>query len=206
MAEQIASSARIFPNVHFGKNVVVEDFCIIGCPPRGAREGEFETVIGDNAIIRSHTVIYAGNIIGRNFQCGNKANIRESNAIGENVSIGTLSVVEHHVDIEDGVRIHTQVFIPEFSKLHRGSWIGPNVVFTNASYPLSPTVKDQLAGPSIEENAKIGANCTLLPGVVVGRNSLIGAGSVVTKNIPADSVAFGNPAVVVKSISELPYA
>ena len=102
-------------------------------------------------MIRSHTVIYAGNVIGRNFQTGNKVNIRESNRIGNNVSVGTLSVIEHHVEIADNVRIHTQVFIPEFSVLEEGCWIGPNVVFTNAKYPLSPGVKDQLAGPVIRQ-------------------------------------------------------
>jgi hypothetical protein len=66
----------------------------------------------------------------------------------------TLSVVEHHVEIADNVRIHTQVFIPEFSVLE-GCWIGPNVVFTKVD-PLSPGVKDQLAGPVIKRGAKIG--------------------------------------------------
>jgi UDP-3-O-[3-hydroxymyristoyl] glucosamine N-acyltransferase len=56
-----------------------------------------ETIIGNGAVIRSHTVIYAGNVIGDRFQTGNKANIRELNRIGNDVSIGTLSVVEHHV-------------------------------------------------------------------------------------------------------------
>lgn len=92
-------------NVTFGDGVVLEDFCIIGAPPRGAKDGELATRIGDNAVIRSHTVIYAGNVIGNNFQTGNKVNIRESNRIGNNVSVGTLSVIEHHVEIADNVRI-----------------------------------------------------------------------------------------------------
>src|SRR5206468_7638651 len=95
---------KLYENVTLGDGSVVEDFCIIGTPPRGARDGEWPTTIGDNAVIRSHTVIYAGNIIGRNFQTGNKVNIRESNRIGNNVSIGTLSVIEHHVEIADNVR------------------------------------------------------------------------------------------------------
>jgi acetyltransferase-like isoleucine patch superfamily enzyme len=197
----IAESAKIYPNVTLGKNVVIEDFCILGVPPKGSREGELETIIGDNSIIRSHTVIYAGNTIGENFQTGNKANIRELNTIGDNVSIGTLSVVEHHVTIEDHVRIHTQVFIPEFSILKSKSWIGPNVVFTNAKFPQAPDVKENLKGPTICEAAKIGANSTLLPGITIGKNALIGAGSVVTKDIEADSLAMGNPAVVTRKLS-----
>ncbi|MCB0259042.1 MAG: transferase, partial [Calditrichaeota bacterium] len=53
---------KIYPNVELGENVIIEDFCIIGLPPRGYREGELKTVIGSNSVIRSHTVIYAGNV------------------------------------------------------------------------------------------------------------------------------------------------
>ena len=198
--------SRIHENVALGAGTVVEDFCIVGAPPRGARSGELPTVIGDGSVLRSHTVIYAGNVIGRNFQTGNKVNIRESNRIGDDVSIGTLSVIEHHVEIADHVRIHTQVFIPEFSILEEGCWIGPNVVFTNAKYPLSPGVKDRLAGPVIRKGAKIGANVTLLPGVTIGEYALVGAGSVVVRDVPPGAVVVGNPARVTRQISDLPYA
>ena len=197
---------KLYDNVTLGAGSIIEDFCIVGTPPRGARDGEWPTTIGDAAVIRSHTVIYAGNVIGRNFQTGNKVNIRESNRIGDNVSIGTLSVIEHHVEIADNVRIHTQVFIPEFSVLEEGCWIGPNVVFTNAKYPLSPGVKDSLAGPIIGRGAKIGANATLLPGVRIGEYALVGAGAVVVRDVPAGAVVVGNPARLTRHVSELPYS
>lgn len=201
----IAKTAIIHAGVKLGKNVVVEDFCIIGVPPRGAKDGELETIIGDDSVIRSHTVIYAGNKIGNKFQTGNKANIRELNEIGNNVSIGTLSVVEHHVIIEDNARIHTQVFIPEYSVLKKDSWVGPNVVFTNAPYPKSKNVKDELVGPTLHENAIVGANSTLLPGVQIGKDAMVGAGSVVTKDVAPGDVVAGNPAKFIKKKSELPY-
>lgn len=188
----IAATAIIHPNVRLGRNVVVEDYCIIGAPFAG-HAGE-ETVIGDDAVIRSMTVIYAGNRIGNGFQTGNKANIREFNVIGDRVSIGTLAVVEHHVLIEDGVRIHGQAFVPEYSVLRAGCWIGPGTVITNARYPLHPLAKQQLSGATIERNAKIGAHCTLLPGVTIGANALVGAGSLVSKDVPAGMVAYGSPA------------
>lgn len=197
---------RVHENVVLGDGSQLEDYCIIGVPPRGKGDGELPTTIGDGAVIRSHTVIYAGNVIGRNFQTGNKVNIRESNRIGDDVSVGTLSVIEHHVEIGDRVRIHTQAFIPEFSVLEDGCWIGPNVVLTNAKYPLSPGVKDQLAGPVIRKGAKVGANATILPGVVVGENALVGAGAVVVHHVPAGAVVVGNPARVIREISELPYS
>lgn len=201
----MSSNAIIYKNVILGENVTIEDNCIVGIPPRGHADGELKTVIGDNSHIRAGTIIYAGNQIGKNFQTGNKANIRELNEIGDNVSVGTLSVVEHHVKIEDGVRIHTQVFVPEYTTLKKNSWLGPNVVCTNAMYPKSPTVKDNLVGPLIEEDAIVGANSTLLPGVQIGKNAVVGAGSVVTKNVEENTVVCGNPAKLLKKKSELPY-
>src|SRR5512143_2314255 len=93
------SEYKIYQGVSLGLDTIVEDYCILGVPPRGQREGDLKTFIGDNAQIRSHTVIYAGNRIGKNFQTGNKVNIREQNKIGDNVSVGTLTVIEHHVRI-----------------------------------------------------------------------------------------------------------
>jgi acetyltransferase-like isoleucine patch superfamily enzyme len=191
--------------VKLGKGSEIGVYAVLGVPPRGAREGQFPTTIGPAAVIRSHSVVYAGNVIGSHFQTGHGAMIREMNSIGDNVSIGTGSIVEHHVTIGHGVRIHSHAFIPEYSTLEDGCWIGPNVVVTNAKYPLSPGAKASLKGAVIRRGAKVGANSTLLPGVVVGENALVGAGSVVTKDVPPGTVVIGNPAHVVKSIKELPY-
>ena len=195
----------IHAGVSLGANTVVEEYCIIGSPPRGHKAGELATVIGAGAHVRSHTVIYAGNRIGSNFQTGNKVNIRELNTIGDDASVGTLSVIEHHVEIGHRVRIHSQVFIPEYSILEEACWIGPNVVLTNAKFPMSPDAKKNLRGPVIRRRAKVGANVTILPGVVIGEDALVGAGSVVSRDVPAGAVVVGNPARVIKKLSDLPY-
>ena len=195
----IAETAKIYPNVKIGKNCIIEDFCIIGAPFKG--QTNEETIIGDNAIIRSHTVIYAGNVIGDNFTTGNKVNIRELNTIGDNVSIGTLTVIEYKVIIEDEVRIHSQAFVPEFSVLKKKCWIGPNVVITNDPFPQSPKEKKKLLPITVEERAKIGANVTILPGCIIGENSLIGAGSVVTKSTEKYFIYAGNPARLIREIN-----
>lgn len=193
---------KIYPDVVLGQDVTVGVYSVIGEPYREMPEGE-ATRIGDGAVIRSHAVIYAGNVIGAGFQSGHGVFLRECNTIGANVSIGTKTIVEHHVVIEDGVRIHSQAFIPEFSVLKRGAWVGPNVVLTNARYPGSPGAKDHLEGATIGEGAKVGANSTILPGVMVGRNSLVGAGSVVTKDVPDGAVVAGNPSRVIGAVSDL---
>lgn len=202
---RISPSAVIHPGVRLGRNCVVEEYAIIGVPPAGSRPGEHETVIGDNAVIRSHTVIYAGNRIGNDFQTGNKANIRESNEIGNNVSIGTLTVVEHHVRIGNGVRIHSQAFIPEYSVLEDECWIGPQVVLTNALYPRSPSAKKELKGVRIGTGAILGAHATVLPGIVISPHSLVGAGSVVVRDVSEGSVVAGNPAKLINAMANLPY-
>ncbi len=188
----IAKTAVVYPNVEFGNGCVIEDFCVVGAPLRDGSQPK--TVIGDNAHIRSFTVIYSGNQIGKNFQTGNKANIRENNSIGDNVSIGTLSVVEHQVKIEDNVRIHTQAFVPEFSVLKKGCWIGPHVVLTNAKFPNRPETKNQLQGVTVEAGAVIGANSTISPGINIGASAVVGSGSNVVKNVSKESIVMGNPA------------
>jgi acetyltransferase-like isoleucine patch superfamily enzyme len=199
----VASTARIFANVHLGENVEIDDFVIIGMPPRGAQPGELETLIGDNARIRSHTVIYAGNRIGDDFATGHSVMVRELNEIGNQVSVGTQSVVEHHVHIGDRVRIHSQAFIPEYSTLMDNCWVGPNVVLTNALHPMCPKAKECLRGATLEPGAKIGANATLLPDITIGRNALVGAGAVVIDDVPAGVVVAGSPARIVKSVEQL---
>lgn len=188
-----------------GGGADVAPFVLLGVPPRGKKEGDLPTSIGEGAVIRSHTVIYAGNSIGRGFQTGHGTLIRESNTIGDDVSIGSGTVIEHHVAIGNGVRVHSGAFIPEYSTLEEGCWIGPCVVLTNAKYPCSPDVKKNLKGPTIRRGAKIGANSTILPGVEVGAGALVGAGSVVAHHVAPNTVVAGNPARFIKKLSELPY-
>lgn len=199
----MAEFVRIYANVQLPDDAQLDDFVVIGKPPRGASDGEFPLVFGDGCVIRSHTVIYAGNTIGDGFQTGHGVNIRENNTIGEHVSIGTHSVIEHHVIIGNNVRVHTKVFVPEYSVLEEGCWLGPGVMVTNAPYPVSQGVKDQLKGAHIEQGAIIGANAVLLPGVRIGAQALIGAGAVVTKDVPAGAVVVGNPAKQINRIENL---
>jgi acetyltransferase-like isoleucine patch superfamily enzyme len=180
------------------------EFVVLGVPPRGHAPGTLETRIGERAVIRSHTVIYAGNVIGNDFQTGHGVLIRESNQIGSGVSIGSHSIIEHHVILEDGVRIHSNAFVPEFTVLEAGASIGPGTVVTNTLYPWSPNAKETMRGPYIERGAIIGANVTLLPGIRIGARALIGAGAVVVKDVPPGAVLVGNPARVIRAVTDLP--
>lgn len=194
---------HIYPNVTLPDDVEIDPFVILGKPPRGHAPGELPLILGARAVIRSHTVIYAGNTIGPRLQTGHHVVIREANTIGADVSIGTASIIEHHVQIADGVRLHSRVFVPEYSILEAGCWLGPGVMVTNARYPISRGVKDRLEGAHIEAGAIIGANATLLPGVRIGARALVGAGAVVTKDVPPGMVVAGNPARVLKAIDDI---
>lgn len=202
----IHPTAFVRDTVVLGRPATVGAFCLLGEIPAGQANADLPALmLGEHSVIRSHTVLYYGSSIGSHFQTGHQVLIRESNRIGNHVSVGTGTVVEHHVTIADHVRLHSQVFVPEYSILETGCWLGPNVVITNAKYPQSPGVKDSLKGAHIKAGAKIGANATLLPGVTIGSNALVGAGSVVTRDVPDFAVVVGNPAVQIKDIRELPY-
>lgn len=190
--------SRIYPCVSLGENVHIDDFCILGL---GCDTTPLS--LGKNAIIRSHTIIYSGTSIGVNFATGHTVLIRNGCTIGDDVSIGSSTVIEHSVHIGNNVRIHSQAFIPEFSVIHDNAWIGPGVRFTNAKYPKSPNVKEQLLGPLIHEHAIICAGAILLPGVRIGKHALVGAGSVVVTDVDEGCVVAGNPARVIKEKQDI---
>ncbi|MCV0403173.1 MAG: hypothetical protein K5924_05630 [Chloroflexi bacterium] len=199
----ISPTAIIYPDVELGDSTRVDEYVILGQVPGGnGRLGPLR--IGEQATIRSHSVLYSGSHIGARLQTGHGVMIRESCRFGDDVSIGTHSIVEHHATLGNGVRVHSNAFIPEFSLVEEGAWIGPSVTFTNAMYPLSPEAKSTLKGPIIRRGAKIGANATLLPGVVIGVDALVGAGSVVVRDVPDGAVVAGNPARVIRRISDIP--
>jgi len=188
-------------NVKLGKNVTIQEFVVLGAIPNS--ENIEPLIIGDNSLIRSHTVIYLSTVIGRKCQTGHGVLIRENNKIGNDVSIGTHSVLERDIVIEDNVRIHSNVFIPEYTHLEENSWIGPNVVMINAYHPLCNKVKECLKGPTIKKHAIVGAGVIISPYVTIGERAFIGAGSLVTKDVPEGMVAFGVPAEIIKKTAEL---
>ncbi len=189
-------------HVKLGKNCKVYENVILGKVPEGFDGEIFYLEIGDNALIRAFSVIYCNTTIGNNFKTGFGVMIRENNKIGDDVSIGTHSELGPENVIENNVRIHSACFL-EGVTLKQNVFIGPGVFFTNDPHPACPKYEECERGAVVEDNVSIGANSTILPGVKIGKNSLIGAGTVVTKDVPPNSVVVGNPGKVIKKVDEL---
>jgi len=170
---------------------------VIGQPPRGTLPGQLETRIGAGSVIRAFTVVYAGAVLGERVQTGHGTLIREDNVIGDDVSVGTHASVEFGNRIGSRVRIHTGCFL-ELTQIDDDVFIGPHVVFTDDPHPQCPAYLDCVKGGVVRRRARIGANSTILPGVEIGEDALVGAGSVVRHTVPPRTVWAGNPAVQVK--------
>lgn len=194
---------KIYQNVTIGNEAVIEEGVIIGRPPHGKKDGELPTVIGDHAVIRAHTIICAGVTIGDHFQTGPSVFIRESNTFGDHVCAWANAVLNPGNIIGNDVRIHVACFM-EQTTIGNHVFIGPRVTFSDDPHPvMPPDFEECWGGAVVEDHVIIGAGSTFLPHVRIGAGAFIGAGSVVTKDVPAGVVAFGNPAKVHKSVEDI---
>ena len=140
-------------------------------------------VVDDNCIIGSETKIWHFSHIMSKSVIGKKCNIGQNVVISPNVILGNNVKVQNNVSIYTGVKCEDDVFL------------GPSMVFTNIINPRSAVVrKNQYLNTIVKKGATIGANATIVCGNNIGRYAFIGAGSVVTKNVPPDTMWFGNPA------------
>ena len=118
--------------------------------------------------------------------------------IGKNCNICAGVFIENDVVIANDVTIKNGVQLWDGVRLGDGVFVGPNVTFTNDQFPKSKHYPDQFAETIVEHGASIGANATILPGVTIASNAMVGAGAVVTRDVPAYAVVVGNPATVIR--------
>lgn len=186
-------TAKIFPNVRLGEGVVLQDWVVIGIPPRGVAPGALETVIEAGAVIRSHTVIYAGSRIGTGFKTAHRAILGPGLEIGANCSVGNSSVVMGYARLFDGAKVHGHCTIGAFSIIQEQAWVGPYCLFeSEAQKP-----------PIIATGAIIGAKVYVASGVRVGERALVAAGAVITRDVPPYRLIAGNPPRAMRDITRL---
>lgn len=132
--------------------------------------------------------------IGENTRVWAFAHILPGAVLGENCNINDHTFIENDVVLGDNVTVKSGVYIWDGVRIKNNVFIGPNVTFTNDLRPRSKQYPDHFLETVIEEWASIGANSTIIAGITIGKYAMIGAGSVVTKNIPNNTLWFGNPA------------
>jgi len=171
--------------VNLGTGTTIQDNVILGNREDGV------VTIGENSFIRSGTAIYSDVKIGKNFRTGHNVLIRENTEIGDDVLLGTNSVVDGNCKIGNNVSVQTNVYITAYTIIEDDVFLGPCSVTTNDKYMRYGA---ELKGPIIKKGAKIGANSTILPGIIVGEKAVVGSGAVVTKDVASRAIVAGVPA------------
>jgi acetyltransferase-like isoleucine patch superfamily enzyme len=136
--------------------------------------------------------------LGENVRMWHFTYIGNGAQIGDNTKIGSLVHIDYGVKIGNDCKIEGNAYIPPLTVIGNRVFIGPGVIITNDPYPMSP----KMVGVTIEDDAIICAGSVLKAGITVGTHSVIGMGSVVTKDIPSKVVVYGNPARVKYSLDE----
>jgi len=206
---RIGQFTYILSNAVIKKGCVVGNHCIIGHPSKlRLQKTDFSatsskvsdllvkastTVIGEESIIRAGSIIYEHVFVGRKARMGHNVLIREHVTVGDNCVIGTQAILDGYIKMGNKSMVQSQCYITQSVRIGTGVFIAPGCIFLDNKKIV---LGEGLRGPSIDDYARIGGGTKILPGVTVGKHALIGAGSVVTKDVPPKAIAYGNPAKV----------
>ena len=208
----ISKGVKIYGKALIQAGTYVGENCIIGHPQRSDLSKlikekkeitDYENpliTVGENCTIRAGTIIYSEVNIGKKCQTGHNVMIREKTTIGSNTIVGTNTVIDGNTDIGENVSIQTGVYIPLYCKIGNNVFMGPFSKLTNDKYMMRKEFA--LIGPNIEDDVSLGANSVILPGITLKRGTVVGAGSVVTKDTNENDIVIGNPAKLLKKKPE----
>ena len=208
MAE-IHPTATVYPGTILGREVKVLEGAVVGkqpsLSPRSTtkRERLPPTQIGDGTIVSTGAIVFAGSRIGARVILGDQSCVRERVEIGDDVVVGRGVLVENDSTIGALTKIQADAYITAYSTLEDSVFVAPCVVTTNDNFMGRTERRHELIkGPTIRRGARIGGGAVLCPGVVVGEEAFVGAGAVVTKDVEPRMLVVGNPARVLRSVSE----
>lgn len=205
---QIGNGVIIHAKTKIGDNVRVDDCSTLGKKPLKAvmsifksEDAEGGAIIGDNTLIGAHSIVFAGAIIGKNVLIADHASIRNNSSIGDYTIIGRNVTVENKCHIGRFCKIETDVYIASISSIEDYCFVGPGVIFTNDNY-LGRTEErfKHMKGAILRKGARVGAGSILLPGIELGEDCFIAAGSIVTRDAPARMLLMGRPAKPIREV------
>jgi len=147
--------------------------------------------------------VHASVVIEKDTRIWQFSVILEGATIGENCNICAHTLVEGNVIIGDNVTIKSGVFLWDGLRVANNVFIGPNATFTNDKFPRSKQYPNEFPETLLHESATIGANATILPGIIIGKGAMVGAGAVVTQNVPEFAIVAGNPAKIIRYTSDI---
>jgi acetyltransferase-like isoleucine patch superfamily enzyme len=209
VAAEVAASAIVYPGTVLGEGVKVLDNAVVGNHPslsprsNAKREPLEPTVIGDGTIVSTGAIVFAGSRIGARVILGDQSCVRERVEIGDDVVLGRGSLVENDTTVGALTKIQAEAYITAYSTLEDNVFIAPCVVTTNDNY-MGRTEKrhDAIKGPTIRRGARVGGGAILCPGVEIGEEAFVGAGAVVTKDVPPRMLVVGSPARILREVPE----
>ena len=208
MAE-IHPSAIVYPGTVLGEGVRILENAVVGKQPSlsprstAKRERLPPTVIGDGTIVSTGAIVFAGTRIGARVILGDQSCVRERVTVGDDVVIGRGSLVENDTTIGALTKIQADAYVTAYSTLEEDVFIAPCVVTTNDNYMGRTERRHELIkGPTIRRGARVGGGAILCPGVEIGEEAFVGAGAVVTKDVPPRTIVYGNPAKPIRAVPE----
>jgi acetyltransferase-like isoleucine patch superfamily enzyme len=207
MSAEIHETAVVHPDTVLGDGVKVLEHAVVGKQPTlsprstAKRDPLPPTVVGAGTVISTGAIVFAGSNLGERCIIGDQACVRERVAIGDDVVIGRGSLVENDTTIGSFTRVQADAYITAYSTLEEHVFIAPCVVTTNDNY-MGRTEKrlSLLKGPTIRRGARVGGGAILCPGIEIGADAFVGAGAVVTKDVPPGVVVVGSPARVLRDV------
>ena len=209
MAAEIHPSAIVYPGTVLGDGVKVLENAVVGKQPSlsprstASREPLSPTAIGDGSIVSTGAIVFAGSTIGARVILGDQSCIRERVTIGDDVVVGRGSLVENDTTIGALTKIQAEAYITAYSTLEDNVFIAPCVVTTNDNFMGRTERRHELMrGPTIRRGARVGGGAILCPAVVIGEEAFVGAGAVVTKDVPPRKVVVGSPARVLRDVPD----